>query len=987
MPAFVAARRCSLLCIAIAAMLIGIFSSVAQALTPTSEQPIADYSFDEGTGATAEDLTGSGHTATIENATWARGRYGDSLAFNGTNACVKVPVTEDLQATEEFTVEAWVRPEGTGATALPVIALNDEKSKGEEAQIAYELFAGNGQTPKAWVRKGGSSGTNNVYGEGALPEKAWSHIALTDDGSVIRLYVNGVLGKEENSTNVAPLLTAAEGPLSIGCGIEYGTYKRFKGRIDEVRVYNRALSAAEVPADAAAPIETAPAGPVADYSFDEEATAGEDLSGNGHTATIEGATWTPRGRFGGAMQFNGSSACLSIADAADLRAGEEFTLESWVRPEGELKKLPVIFKEGSSYLNYSLQIGHATTGRAEGSIGTSGTPHNKEATATKELPANAWSHLATTFDGSSLRLYFNGSLVATKAITGAESGREGALKIGCDSQYGEHFKGRIDEARIYDRVISEAEVQRDQAAPIQTPQRGPIADYSFDEGTGATAEDLTGYGHTATIENATWARGRYGDSLAFNGTNACVKVPVTEDLQATEEFTVEAWVRPEGTGATALPVIAINDEKSKGEEAQIAYELFAGNGQTPKAWVRKGGSSGTNNVYGEGALPEKAWSHIALTDDGSVIRLYVNGVLGKEENSTNVAPLLTAAEGPLSIGCGIEYGTYKRFKGRIDEVRIYNRALSAAEVPADAAAPIETAPAGPVADYSFDEEATAGEDLTGNGHTATIEGATWTPRGRFGGAMQFNGSSACLSIADAADLRAGEEFTLESLGAPRRRTEKTARHLQGRIELPELLPADRPRHHRQGGRLDRHLGDPPQQRSDGDQRTPGQRLVPPRHHLRRLEPASLLQRLPSCHQSDHRRRIRREGALKIGCDSQYGEHFKGRIDEARIYDRVISEAEVQRDQAAPIQTPQRGPIADYSFDEGTGATAEDLTGYGHTATIENATWARGRYGDSLAFNGTNACVKVPVTETSRPRKNSRSRPGCAPKAPAPPPCR
>ncbi len=146
-----------------------------------------------------------------------------------------------------------MRPEGTGATALPVIALNDEKSKGEEAQIAYELFAGNGQTPKAWVRKGGSSGTNNVYGEGALPEKAWSHIALTDDGSVIRLYVNGVLGKEENSTNVAPLLTAAEGPLSIGCGIEYGTYKRFKGRIDEVRVYNRALSAAEVPADAAAP--------------------------------------------------------------------------------------------------------------------------------------------------------------------------------------------------------------------------------------------------------------------------------------------------------------------------------------------------------------------------------------------------------------------------------------------------------------------------------------------------------------------------------------------------------------------------------------------------------------------------------------------------------------------------------------------------------------------------------------------------------------
>ena len=231
---------------------------------------------------------------------------------------------------------------------------------------------------------------------------------------------------------------------------------------------------------------------------------------------------------------------------------------------------------------------------------------------------------------------------------------------------------------------------------------------------------MTGDGHDGTLEGATWARGKYGDGLSFNGTSSCVSIEATEDLQFNEEFTLEAWVRPTGTGEKALPAIAMNDENSPGEEEQFAYELFAGQNAVPKGWVRKGGESGYRGVYGEEPLPQNAWSHIALTDDGNVIRLYVNGVLGDEENSTNVAPYLTSAEGPLTIGCGIEYGSYQHFKGRIDEVRIYNRALDEAEVQGDKSAPIQTPSAGPVAAYSFDEgEGTSAEDLTGNGHTAT----------------------------------------------------------------------------------------------------------------------------------------------------------------------------------------------------------------------------------------------------------------------------
>jgi hypothetical protein len=139
--------------------------------------------------------------------------------------------------------------------------------------------------------------------------------------------------------------------------------------------------------------------------------------------------------------------------------GEEFTLESWVRPEGELKNDPVIFKEGSGHLNYALEVGRVTTGDPEGSIGTSASPNHQQAVAAKALEANVWSHLAVTFDGATLRLYVDGELVDTEAIEVADSGREGALKIGCDSQYGEYFKGRIDEVKLYNRALSGDEVQ------------------------------------------------------------------------------------------------------------------------------------------------------------------------------------------------------------------------------------------------------------------------------------------------------------------------------------------------------------------------------------------------------------------------------------------------------------------------------------------------------------------------------------------------
>src|SRR6201999_3656572 len=123
----------------------------------------------------------------------------------------------------------------------------------------------------------------------------------------------------------------------------------------------------------------------------------------------------------------------------------------------------------------------------------------------------------------------------------------------------EHFDyldGRIDEVRIYDRALNAAEVGADMEAPIVTPKQGPVAAYAFDEGEGETVEDVTGDGHTATIDDGEWTRGRYGGGIGFDGKggNECVSVPDSPELRLSEEFTLEAWVRPVG-GIFEDPVV------------------------------------------------------------------------------------------------------------------------------------------------------------------------------------------------------------------------------------------------------------------------------------------------------------------------------------------------------------------------------------------------------------------------------------------------
>jgi chitodextrinase len=823
---------------------------------------VAAYAFSEGSGTTVADLSGNANNGSIVGATWTTaGKYGKALTFNGTSSHVDIPDAASLHLGSAMTLEAWVNP----ATAPS--GWKDIVYKGNDN---YYLEAAGGTKPAGGGTFGGTNA--NVFGTSALTVGAWTHIAVTYDGAALRFYVNGTLAGTQAKTGA---ITASTNPLQIG-GDNFWSKQFFNGTIDEVRVYNIALSAAAIQTDMAtaldtggdtqaptapgtltatavsssqinlswgaasdnvgvagydvercqgascsnfAAINTAPGttysdgglvlatsysyrvrafdaagnrGPYSNvasattnsgaspkleaaYAFSEgTGTTVADLSGNGNTGTLVGATWTAAGKYGSALAFNGTSARVDVPDSPSLRLSNGMTLEAWVDPTASPTLWKDVVYKGND--NYYLE-GSSTSGGVPAGGGTfggsGGTTFGSGAVQT-----NVWTHLALTYDGSVLRLYVNGVLAGSQSKTGLISGSTNPLSIGGDSIYGQYFKGTIDEVRIYNGPLAVADIQQDMATPIDTSNGGDttppsapgtltatangsteidlawgaatdnvgvtgyrvdrcqgagctvfshlvqiqppvlnykdtgltpgtsytyqvramdgagnlgpvsnpatavtaaaavptvVAAYGFEEGSGTTVADASGHGNNGTMVGATWTTaGKYGDALSFNGTNARVDVPDSASLHLTTGMTLEAWVNP-----SASPT-AWKDVIYKGND-NYYLEASTTSGGVPGGGGTFGGANG--NAFGLAALGTGTWTYVAMTYDGATLRYYVNGVqVGSKAQTGSI----TTSTNPLQIGGDSLYGQF--FSGLIDEVRVYNGALTATQIQADMSA-------------------------------------------------------------------------------------------------------------------------------------------------------------------------------------------------------------------------------------------------------------------------------------------------------------
>jgi hypothetical protein len=214
-----------------------------------------------------------------------------------------------------------------------------------------------------------------------------------------------------------------------------------------------------------------------------------------------------------------------------------------------------------------------------------------------------------------------------------------------------------------------------------TSTTGLIAAYNFDQGSGTTLTDVSGNGHNGTVKGATWStNGIFGKALSFDGT-ASVSIPDATAFHLTNGMTLEAWVDPT-SNANASPVIV----KEHGSASNLDYGLFASDGTTLHASAATHDSgaatAGADTLLGNSVLPLNAWTHLAATYDGSVLRFYVNGTLVTSQ--TFNYNLLTGT-GALTLG---EDVLTDNFIGLMDEVRVYNRALNQGEIRSDMSAPL-----------------------------------------------------------------------------------------------------------------------------------------------------------------------------------------------------------------------------------------------------------------------------------------------------------
>ncbi len=213
---------------------------------------------------------------------------------------------------------------------------------------------------------------------------------------------------------------------------------------------------------------------------------------------------------------------------------------------------------------------------------------------------------------------------------------------------------------------------------VGAPPSGLVAAYGFNEGTGTRAADASGNNLAGTVSNATWAVGRFGGALKFSGQSTSrVTVASSPLLQFSTAFTLEAWVNPQVAQQSEPTLIA------KEIPGNLQYVLYAkGLGVGPNVYTLSGGNYQT--AAAASTIPANTWTHLAATYNGNTLSIYVNGVL---TSSNTVSGSLATGSGSLRIGNNAIFGS-EGYSGLIDEVRIYNRALSAAEIQTDMQTPI-----------------------------------------------------------------------------------------------------------------------------------------------------------------------------------------------------------------------------------------------------------------------------------------------------------
>jgi hypothetical protein len=213
------------------------------------------------------------------------------------------------------------------------------------------------------------------------------------------------------------------------------------------------------------------------------------------------------------------------------------------------------------------------------------------------------------------------------------------------------------------------------------PDRGPLPDrldeglalyYSFDLNRNDRAIDASGKDRDGDVRGATWTPdGRIGGAFSFDGTDDIVRVTGWKGIGRADPRTISLWMKEQSPGDGSPMLISLTGGGEGGKFDHCHLFVLS---RSSSAYL----SIPLYTAEGKANIRDKAWHHVVGTHDGKALRLYVDGEL-QEQQRIDDAPR-PSAPNPNDVTIGGQDAGGRMFRGLLDEVRIYDRALSDDEV-------------------------------------------------------------------------------------------------------------------------------------------------------------------------------------------------------------------------------------------------------------------------------------------------------------------
>jgi hypothetical protein len=694
---------------------------------PSGGSPVASQimhlKFDEQQGQTLNNsnpiisLTANRGTTSASQSTDPTWKLEESCKLNG---CLDFDGSDDVATVTNasaidlnegllfgFTMSAWIYPDGAGEGSGGQVFY-----KGANTWLRVDTLSSGKLDIEGSLDLATSDATLNV--SGVVTQSAWNHVAMTwsDDGDdEITIWVNGkAVGTSTNGSGAAAADTT---DLSIG-GI---TTDNFDGKIDEVKIYSSELSSNEILIDANAGFAAALGGvlgnhnnegigttaPVGWWKLDEKTgTTTNDSSGNGGvSSTFTGNTAWDNGKFGAALNFDGTDDVARIVETTPVDIGattDSYTVGAWIKTTANYSgnATAIAKDDGSGAYPYSLYLNSSEYACFQISDGTN-SPSTCGSTA---LNDGAWHYISgvRSVSADTIYIYVDGAQInSTSDTTTATAVNNDDISIGNSgtSYTNNDFNGLVDEVKVYNYVRSNSQVAYDY-------NRGaPLLWYKLDECTGTTIYNsalnaggqAAGFNGTLTVGGSgsqtsagtcssgvsteAWnngTTGKFNYSLNFDNTDDGIAITHAAGINlgaTTDSYSISAWVKTTSSQTDDV-VIKWN------ESGAYPFALRINDIVSNKALFALYDGSNVPYVNSLTTVNDGSWHHLVgirnvATD---TIYIYVDGKLEAQATDTTSGSIANSTN--LTIGINAN-NTYN-FNGQIDDVRIYNYALDPSQV-------------------------------------------------------------------------------------------------------------------------------------------------------------------------------------------------------------------------------------------------------------------------------------------------------------------